>query len=99
MENRGIELMVNATPIQKKDFQWDITLNFTRARNEVLKLADGVKEFSQNPYALTLLLTGLAEIHSNCQMFGGFDSTSFKIKFKCISQRGKQIINLIKNKK
>jgi outer membrane receptor protein involved in Fe transport len=46
MENRGIELMVNATPIQKKDFQWDITLNFTRARNEVLKLADGVKELS-----------------------------------------------------
>lgn len=46
MENRGIELMLNATPIQKKDFQWDITLNFTRARNEVLKLAEGVKELS-----------------------------------------------------
>lgn len=46
MENTGIELMVNATPIQKKDFQWDITLNFTRARNKVLKLADGVKELS-----------------------------------------------------
>ncbi len=46
MENRGIELMLNATPIQKKDFQWDITLNFTRARNKVLKLAEGVKELS-----------------------------------------------------
>jgi TonB-linked SusC/RagA family outer membrane protein len=46
MENRGIELMINATPIQKKDFQWDISLNFTRARNEVLKLAEGVKELS-----------------------------------------------------
>lgn len=61
--------------------------------------ADGVKEFSQNPYALTLLLTGLAEIHSNCQMFGGPESTSFKIKWKCLNQRGKQIINSIKNKK
>lgn len=46
MENRGIELMINATPIQKKNFQWDISLNFTRARNEVLKLAEGVKELS-----------------------------------------------------
>ena len=46
MKNYGIELMVNATPIQKKDFQWDITLNFTRARNKVLKLAEGVKELS-----------------------------------------------------
>lgn len=61
--------------------------------------SDGVKEFAKNPYALTLLLTGLAEIHSNCQIFGGPESTSFKIKFKYISQRGKQIINQIKNKK
>ena len=61
--------------------------------------ADDVKEFAQNPHAITLLLTGSAEIHSNCQMFGGFESTSFKIKFKCISQRGKQIFNQLKNKK
>jgi hypothetical protein len=61
--------------------------------------SDGVKEFAQNPLALTLLLTGLSEIHSNCQMFGGPESTSFKIKWKCLNQRGKQIINQIKNKK
>ena len=60
--------------------------------------ADDVQGFSQNPYALTLLLTGLAEIHSNAQMFGGYNSTSFKIKWKSINKRGKQIINLIKNK-
>jgi len=60
--------------------------------------SDGVEEFSKNPYALTLLLTGLAETHSNSQMFGGIDSTSFKIKWKSINQRGKQIINKIKNK-
>lgn len=61
--------------------------------------ADGVKEFFQNPYALTLLLTGLAEIHSNCQMFGGPESTSFLIKKKQIFKRGKQILNQLKNKK
>lgn len=58
--------------------------------------ADGVEEFSKSPNALTHLLIGLAEIHSNAQMFGGIDSTSFKIKWKCLNQRGKQIINLIK---
>ena len=57
--------------------------------------SDGVEEFCQNPYCLTLLLVGLAEIHSNSKMFGGFDSTSFKIKWKSINQRGKQIIKLI----
>ena len=58
-----------------------------------------VEEFSKLPYYLTLLLTGLAEIHSNCKMFGGFESTSFKIKFKSINQRGKQLFKLIKNNK
>lgn len=59
--------------------------------------SEGVEEFSKNPHAITLLISGLAEIHSNAKMFGGIDSTSFKIKHKCISKRGKQIINLIKN--
>jgi len=60
--------------------------------------ADGVEEFCKNPYALTSLLVGLAEVHSNTQMFGGLDSTSFKIKWKCINQRGKQIIKQLKIK-
>lgn len=60
--------------------------------------SDGVDEFCKNPNAITLLLTGLAEIHSNAKMFGGLDSTSFKIKYKSINQRGKQIINKLKNK-
>ena len=60
--------------------------------------SDGVEEFCKNPNVITLLLTGLAEIHSNSQMFGGIDSISFKIKWKCINQRGKQIFKIIKNK-
>jgi hypothetical protein len=60
--------------------------------------SDGVKEFAQNPHVITLLLTGLAEIHSNCQMFGGSNSLSFKIKKKNIFKHGKTIIDKIKNK-
>ena len=59
--------------------------------------SEGVEEFSKNPYSMTLLLSGLAEIHSNARMFGGMESTSFKIKWKCLNQRGKQIISTIKN--
>lgn len=54
--------------------------------------ADGLKEFSQRKEALTLLIVGLAEIHSNAKMFGGFASTSFKIKWKQIDKRGRQIL-------
>ena len=45
---------------------------------------------------LTLLVTALCELHSNATMFGGIESTSFKIKFKQLDKRGKQVLNLLK---
>lgn len=59
--------------------------------------ADGVDAFCESPHAITSLIVGLAEVHSNSNLFGGIESTSFKIKNKCLTQRGKQILK-IKNK-
>ena len=42
--------------------------------------------------APALLLTALAELHSNAEMFGGIESTSFKIKFKSLSKLGNALI-------
>lgn len=53
--------------------------------------ADNIDEFIKHPEATTLLLAGLAEVHSNAKMFGGIDSTSFKIKWSQINKRGKTI--------
>ena len=50
-----------------------------------------VDEFCKKSQATTLLLAGLAEVHSNSKMFGGIESTSFKIKFKQIDKRGRAI--------
>jgi hypothetical protein len=50
-----------------------------------------IDEFIQHPEAPTLLLAGLAEVHSNAKMFGGLDSESFKIKWGHINKRGKVI--------
>jgi len=57
--------------------------------------ADGVEEFASRPEAISLLLTGLSEVHSNASMFGGIESTSFKIKFKQLEKRGKKILALL----
>lgn len=52
-----------------------------------------VEEFARRPQAITLLLTGLCELHSNAQMFGGVESTGFKIKFKNLERFGKRILD------
>ena len=59
--------------------------------------ADGVDEFCQRPEAISLLLAGLAEIHANASMFGGIESTSFKIKWKQIDRRGRAILKQLFN--
>lgn len=57
--------------------------------------AEDVVQFASNPLAIPLMLTGLAEIHANASMFGGLDSTSFKIKWKHIDKRGRQVLSHI----
>jgi TonB-linked SusC/RagA family outer membrane protein len=42
IENRGIELTLRATPYDNRSFRWDIVSNYTRNRNEVLSIMDGV---------------------------------------------------------
>lgn len=57
---------------------------------------EGIAEFSARSEAATLLLTALAEIHSNAAMFGGIESTSFKMKWKHLDRRGKKIAALLR---
>jgi TonB-linked SusC/RagA family outer membrane protein len=38
MENRGLEVVLSASPIKTTDFSWDITLIYNRNRNKVLSL-------------------------------------------------------------
>ena len=60
--------------------------------------AEQVPEFATRPEALSLLLAGLAEIHSNARMFGGIESTSFKIKWKHLDKAGRRILNQMSQK-
>ncbi len=43
--NTGIEISLDASPIQHKNFGWNFRLNFNRMRNEVLSLPANVPEF------------------------------------------------------
>lgn len=50
-----------------------------------------IPEFCKLEGAVVLLLTGLSELFANANLFGGTDSTSFKIKYKHLNRRGKAI--------
>lgn len=42
IQNKGIELILNATPVLTSNFEWNTLFNFTRNRNTVLELVEGV---------------------------------------------------------
>lgn len=44
IENKGIEVILNGTPIKTKDFTWDATLNFSANNNKVVKIREGLTE-------------------------------------------------------
>ncbi|WP_220392796.1 SusC/RagA family TonB-linked outer membrane protein [Chitinophaga lutea] len=45
INNRGIEVSLNGTPVQTQDFTWDVTLNWSANRNKVVELNEGVTTF------------------------------------------------------
>lgn len=46
MYNKGIEMVLTGTPVKTPDFSWDILVNFTKNKNEVTELAEGVPNVS-----------------------------------------------------
>ena len=40
IRNQGVELLFNVTPIETRDFSWDVTLNFTRNWSKVISLPE-----------------------------------------------------------
>jgi TonB-linked SusC/RagA family outer membrane protein len=42
IQNKGVELRVNGTPVKVAGFQWDITVNYAKNKNEVVSLEEGI---------------------------------------------------------
>jgi hypothetical protein len=43
LRNRGIEVSVQTTPVHTRNFTWDVRLNYSRNKSEVVDLAPGVQ--------------------------------------------------------
>jgi len=44
LQNQGVELLLGATPFQKGDFSWDISLNWSKNVSKVISLPEGINE-------------------------------------------------------
>ncbi|GAB2783624.1 SusC/RagA family TonB-linked outer membrane protein [Rhabdobacter roseus] len=45
IQNKGIELLITATPIKANKFEWNTSINFTRNRNKILELVEGTDTY------------------------------------------------------
>ena len=46
VQNKGVEIILTGTPINTPDFNWNVTLNFSKNDSEVLELAEGLETLS-----------------------------------------------------
>jgi len=44
MQNKGIEITINATPLRTKNFSWDMSFNFTHNVNQMITLPPGQRQ-------------------------------------------------------
>ena len=58
LENKGIEVVLNGSPVRNNDLRWDITAIFNRNRNKVLEVGPALTLFSTNAGAPIALLEG-----------------------------------------
>ena len=50
VQNRGIELAANITPVEKPDFHWNVIVNWSKNSNKVLSLYGGVSRIVVGSY-------------------------------------------------
>ena len=48
IQNKGVEIVLNATPVMTKDFRWKTGVNFATNKNEAIKLVDELDRFMFN---------------------------------------------------
>jgi TonB-linked SusC/RagA family outer membrane protein len=68
LENKGIELSLNATPVISDDFQWDIAVNWFKNQSKITRL--DVEPFNIGAFGATLGTYRIEEGRSATQLVG-----------------------------
>lgn len=58
LENKGFEVVINAKPIQKKNFNWSVTAIYNHNRNKAVKIGQALTLLSTNQGAPVAIIEG-----------------------------------------
>ncbi|AEM71660.1 TonB-dependent receptor plug [Allomuricauda ruestringensis DSM 13258] len=61
IENMGLEVDLNGTVLKSADFSWDLGLNYTGYKSEVLSLANGVDELDIGGFASAQIIAKVGQ--------------------------------------
>lgn len=71
VQNQGIELTINATPVKTRDFSWDISVNWSKNVNKILSLYGGQPSYEIASYGFNTQL--VAEVGKPYGIIRGSD--------------------------
>ncbi|WP_286968678.1 SusC/RagA family TonB-linked outer membrane protein [Flavobacterium sp. UBA4854] len=83
VENKGIEVQFNVTPIKTNSFSWDVNVNWSKNENMVTALADGVSNLQVSSFPGTVTLNAVVG-----QPFGVLKGTDYTY-----DANGQRIVN------
>jgi len=83
VENKGIEVQFNATPVKTNNFSWDVNVNWSKNENMVTALADGVTNLQVSSFPGTVTLNAVVG-----QPFGVLKGTDYTY-----DANGQRIVN------
>ena len=85
IQNSGIELMLNGTPIETKDWRWDLSVNITRNKNKIIELAEGVKSYE--------IEGGGMDMTAYATVGGGYADIYTRYAYKRHKETGEILVN------
>ncbi|HTI10776.1 MAG TPA: TonB-dependent receptor [Puia sp.] len=80
MENKGVEFSINAEPIQRKDFSWDVSFNVTYNKNTITRLTQFPNDTSYVGFPSGTIAGGIGGQSALINAVGGPKNTFYLYK-------------------
>ncbi len=80
ISNKGIEVLLNITPVRTKNFEWALTSNFTKSKNVMEELPDIFENSETGEREYTLIGIGLpATGYTSMAVYQGYEIAQFVV--------------------